>query len=162
MAISASEIKYFKTTNNLGGAITSSEISSGSLENIFPNFTSAEAAAGIVKYACIYVRNTNTSDTLTSVKHWIATQTPSPTTSVEVGLGTAAANASEQVISNITTAPTGVTFSTAANEANSLPLPDLAPDAYKSIWIKWTVNTGTAAIAVDNAVLTTKGDTPPA
>lgn len=160
MAITAAELKYYKTTNNLGGAILGTEVTDATLENVFANITSAEAASGVVKYACLYIKNTNLSLTLTTVKQWIATQTASPTTSVKIGLGTAAVDATEQTIANELTAPAGVTFVTAVDEANHVAIADLANGSYKSFWLEWTVNAGSAAIAVDNAIVTTKGDTP--
>ena len=42
---------------------------------------------------------------------WIASNTPSADTTIEIALGSSAINGTEQTIANENTAPTGVTFS---------------------------------------------------
>ena len=42
---------------------------------------------------------------------WIASNTPSADTTIEIALGSSAVNGTEQTIANESTAPTGVTFS---------------------------------------------------
>lgn len=160
MGILTSELKFYKSTSNLGGAKTANEVSSGVLHDIFPAVTSAEAAAGIVRYACIYTENTNGTDTLTTAKTWLSSNTISASTHVQLGLGTSGLNGTEQTVANITTAPVGVTFDDAEDEANSLSLPDLPPGGHHALWIKWTVNAGAPAIGNDSATVVTKGDTP--
>lgn len=160
MTISANEIKYFKTTNGLGGAKTATEVTSGLLSDIFAQTPSVEADAGKTEYACIYVQNTNGVDTGTAVKQWLLSNTPSTDTEDTIGLGSSGAGGTEPTIANKNTAPTGVTFSLAANEAGCLNIPDLGPGAFHAIWIKRVTSPGASGIAVDNSVIRTKMDTP--
>lgn len=160
MPIAATDIKRYKTTNNLGGAITANEVNDATLAEVFANISSAEASSGVTKYACIYVRNKHGSLTLSAVKHWILSNTPSADTTYEIAVGKAGKNNPEPAIADETTAPTGVTFSAAANEAGAQSLPDLGPDDYIAIWLKLVVNANAAAVNLDNAVFRVKGDTP--
>lgn len=121
--------------------------------------SSAESSSGDIEYRCIYVKNTNGSLTLQSPKVWIATNTPSADTSVEIGLGTSAVNGTEQTVTNETTAPSGVSFSTAAGEGNALTFSDLPAGQHKAIWIKRIVNSSAGAYNDDNYVLSYAGDT---
>lgn len=160
MAIIASELKLLKTTNNLGGTATATEVVTATMNNIFRNITSAETVSGITLYACIYLKNANATLTATAVKQWLSANSASADTDFAIGLGTSAKNGTEQTIANETTAPIGVTFSAAANEAASIALPDLAPNDTQAMWIRYTVNAGATAVALDSCTIETKVDTP--
>jgi hypothetical protein len=121
--------------------------------------SSAESSAGDTEYRCIYVKNTHASLTLQSAKVWIQTQTPSADTSVEIGLGTSAVNGTEQTVANENTAPSGVTFSTAANEGAALSIGNLPNGQHKAIWIKRIVGSAATAANDDSYVLSYAGDT---
>lgn len=121
--------------------------------------SSAESSSGDTEYRCIYVKNTNGSLTLQSAKVWIATNTPSTSTSVEIGLGTSAVGGTEQTVANENTAPSGVTFGTAAGEGNALTIGDIASGSHKAIWIKRIVSASAGAYNDDNYVLSYAGDT---
>lgn len=166
MAITAAEIKEYKSTysfggiDSLGGAITGTEITDNTTHNIWDVVSSAESSAGDTEYRCIYVKNTNSSLTLQGAKVWIATNTPSTDTSVEIGLGSSAVNGTEQTVANEYTAPVGgVTFSTAAGEGNALTIGDIPATQHKAIWIKRIVNSSAGAYNDDNYVLSYSGDT---
>jgi hypothetical protein len=165
MAILASEIKEYRSTfsnsgiDSLGGAITATEIVDNTTHNIWDVVSSTESNTGDTEYRCIYVKNTNSSLTLQSPKVWIATNTPSTDTSVEIGLGTAAVNGTEQTVANENTAPSGVTFGTAAGEGNALTFADLPAAGSKSIWIKRIIGATAGAFNDDNYVLSYAGDT---
>lgn len=165
MAILASEIKEYKSTNtvssidSLGGAITATEITDNTTHNIWDVVSSTESNSGDTEYRCIYVKNTNASLTLQAAKVWIATNTPSTDTSVEIGLGTSAVNGTEQTVANESTAPSGVTFSTAAGEGNALTIGDIPNGQHKAIWIKRIVGATAGAYNDDNYVLSYAGDT---
>mgnify|MGYP001577510872 CR=1 FL=1 len=72
----------------LGGVMsTSTSISTTvSEENLFNNFTAAEASAGSTKYRGLYLLNNHGSISLTSSAVWISTQTPSSTTAGAIAL----------------------------------------------------------------------------
>lgn len=165
MAILASEIKEYRSTfsnsgiDSLGGAITATEIVDNTTHNIWDVVSSTESNSGDTEYRCIYVKNTNGTLTLQAAKVWIATNTPSTDTSVEIGLGSSAVNGTEQTVANEGTAPTSVTFSTAAGEGNALTIGDIPTGQHKAIWIKRIVGATAGAYNDDNYVLSYAGDT---
>jgi|SRR5215212_4112675 len=165
MAIVAADIKEYRSTfsasgvDSLGGAITATEVVDNTTHNIWDVVSSAESSAGDTEYRCIYVKNTHASLTLQSAKVWIQTQTPSTDTSVEIGLGSSAVNGTEQTVANENTAPTSVTFSTAANEAAALSIGNIPNGQHKAIWIKRIVGAAAVAANDDSYVLSYAGDT---
>ena len=143
----------------LGGAKSSTAVTDNTTHNVFDVVSSAESSAGDTEYRCIYLHNAHGSLTLQSAKVWIQTNTPSSDTSVEIGLGSSAVNGTEQTIANENTAPTSVTFSTAAGEGNALSIGNIPSGQHKAIWIKRIVSASAAAANDDSYVLSYAGDT---
>lgn len=143
---------------SLGGAKSSTSIGAG-LHNLFDIVSSAESSAGDTEYRCFYIHNNHGSLTMQSSKIWIATNTPSTDTTVEIGLGSSAVNGTEQTVANENTTPTGVTFSAPASEGAALSIGDIPAGQHKAVWIKRIVNAGAAAYNSDGATITVKCDT---
>lgn len=139
---------------SLGGAKSSTDAPSGLLDTV----TSGEAATGDTEYRAIYVHNAHATLTLEAAKLWIQANTPSADTTLEVGLGTSAVNATEQTVANEGVAPSGVTFVAAADEAGAISLGDIPAGQHRAVWIKRIVSAGAAA-SNDTANLRVKGDT---
>lgn len=164
MAIVSSDIKYKLSggssnsdpTASIGGAISSVDAPS----SYFPDVGSAEAAAGSIKYRCIYVLNNNSTQTLLGAKIWIQANTPSTSTDIAIGLGAAGLDGTETAIANDTTAPSGVTFSSPSNLSGGLSLTDVPDGEYYPVWVRRTVTAGAAA-ATDTFTLRAQGDTNP-
>lgn len=55
--------QYFNDTSSNGGRISSNSISSGTMNNVFPNVTSYERTNGVVRYRKVFIKNNNVSDT---------------------------------------------------------------------------------------------------
>lgn len=141
---------------SLGGE--KSSVESGSV--VFDDVPSAEALAGSVEYRGLYIHNAHATKTYILPKVWIQANTPSPTTEIAIGLGTSALNATEQTIANETTAPVGVTFLTVSDEGTGIELGSIPAGQSRFIWLRRTVNAGTAAVN-DSATIRTKGDSNP-
>lgn len=164
MAIIASEIQYRLSGGaansdpnaSIGGAKSSTAIAS----TLFDDVSSAEASAGLVEYRCFYVHNANATLTLLSPKIWIQTNTPSATTTVAIGLGSSAQGDTEQTVADETTAPVAVSFTEPADFAGGIVLGDIPAGGHRAVWVRRTVNAGTAAIA-DSFTLRVQGDTNP-
>ena len=67
MAIANTDIKFFKSTsvNNTttnGGKISANRVTTNTLNNLFPNVTSAERTAGVTRYRKVFMKNENSSD----------------------------------------------------------------------------------------------------
>lgn len=144
--------------SSLGGAMSNAAVSAA-VNALFNYVSGDEAASGGTDYRCIYVTNNNASLTLYGAKVWINSNTPSTSTDAQIGLGSAAINAAEQTVANAQTAPAAVTFAEAASESAALAIGDLAPLAYKAIWIKRVVTAGAPAYSGDGVSITVKGET---
>lgn len=176
MAIIASELKYFKSvhessdSNNtlgdditsLGGAITATELSSGTMHDLFDAVPSTEATSGRTEYRCIYVRNTNASQTLYAAKAYIATNTASPDSTFEIALDPAGINADSTILlaDELDTGAllSGLSFVPAADFANGIVIGDMAATEYHAVWVKRIINPGAAA-AAEVCTLALRGDT---
>jgi hypothetical protein len=139
---------------SLGGAKSSTQAAS----NLYDNVSSAEAAAGDVEYRAFYVHNNHGSLTMLSAVIWINANTPSAETDLAIGLGTSALNATEQTVASENTAPSGVTFSAAANEGAAIALGNIPPGQHRAVWLRRTINAAAAATN-DTATLRVKCDT---
>lgn len=142
---------------SLGGV--KSSVSAGA--NLFDDVPSAEATAGRVEYRCVYIHNANATEAyLDPVRLWIAANTPSANTTIDIGVGTATLNATEQTVANETTAPSGVTFSAPTSFASGLTIPTIPAGQHRSVWIRRTITAGAAAFA-DSATISIQGDVNP-
>jgi len=80
MTILPSHIKYYKATRNTdlnsnGGVISDTEITSGVLNNVFPNVTNTERTTGKIRYRKFFIKNENASDlTLLDAKVFVSSQ----------------------------------------------------------------------------------------
>jgi hypothetical protein len=161
MAIASTDIKLRRAgASGLGGAISAVDVGS----SMFDDVQIAESAEGSVEYRCAYVLNSHATLTLSSAVLWLTADTPSPSTVVEVGLGTSGIGGTEQAIASETTAPAGVTFAPAATKAAGVALGDLAPGQGRAVWFKRTVIAGAAARDADDPDTFTpyvEGVTPP-
>lgn len=157
MTILATQIKLFRSTSGLGGAISGTEIVSNTLHNLFDIVSSVESRDGDVEYRCFYVRNTNTSFTLQNATIQILTDTPSAGTAMAIGLDTAAVGNSAQSVADEGTAPIGVTFATTVGTI--LNIGDIPPNSSKAVWVRRTVLANTAAAADDAATIRVIGET---
>lgn len=143
---------------SLGGAKSSTEIGTG-LHNLFDLVSSAETTSGDTEYRCFYVHNAHATLALENAVIYIQSNTPSADTSVEIAVGSAAVNGTEQTVANESTAPTGVTFSSAANLGAALALGNIPAGQHRAVWVKRVVNAGAAAYNDDQVTLRVQGDT---
>lgn len=145
---------------SLGGVISSTSVNlSTTLHNLFDQVSSSESSAGDTEYRCLYVLNNHGTLTLQSAKVWIETNTPSTDTSAEIALGTSTVGGTEQTVSDESTAPTGVSWSSAAGESNALTIGDIAAGSHKAIWVKRVVSSSASAYNNDGVTIRVKGDT---
>lgn len=163
MAVSAADIKWYLSggTGNTshaashGDAISTTEVVTNSL---FDDVSSAEASSGDTEYRCIYVKNTNGTDTLFSARVFIQAETGG-SSNIQIALDGVGKNATAEIEANESTAPTGESFSDApVDYANGLVLGDLAPADYYAIWIKRVVS-ASATSGTYTYTLRVQGDT---
>ena len=163
MAIVTADIEYrlsggsgnSSPAASLGGAKSSTVVGS----DLFDDVGSSESAAGDVEYRCIYVHNDHGSLTMESSKIWIQANTPSPDTTIAIGLGTSAINGTEQTVGDESTAPSGVSFSSPTSEGTALSLGNIPFGQHKAVWVRRTVTAGASAYNSDSFTLRVKCDT---
>lgn len=165
MPIAQGDIKEYKSTEtvnsitSLGGAITATEITSDTLNNLWDDVNKTESASGDTEVRCYYVKNTHATLTYENVSVYINSNTPSTDSSVEIGLGTSAVNGTEQTVADEQTLPTGVTFSTAAGSGNALLIGDIPAGQHKAIWVKRIVSASANAYTEDEYEIMYDGET---
>jgi hypothetical protein len=144
---------------SIGGLKSSVSIVDATLHNLFDIVSGPEGAAGSTEYRCFYIHNNHGSLTMQNATAYITTNTPSTDTSVEIGLGAAAINATETATADETTAPAGVTFSTADGSGNALSIGDIPFGQHKAVWVKRIVTAGAIAYNSDSVLITIAFDT---
>ena len=172
MAIAASDIKLrisgssasaTDPNGSFGGAMSTVSggiITTNVLNNDMDDITSAEASTGITIYHNYYYKNEHATLTYISPKFYIDTQTNSGDTSVAMALVAEAKNVATTRLTNETTAPSGITFSTPANYAGGIAIGSLDSGDYRGIWVKYIVGSSASAV-LDAYTLGIQGDSNP-
>jgi hypothetical protein len=121
------------------------------VNKIWDDVSKADSLAGDTEYRGLFVQNSHASDGMTTLKIWMAVNTPGQD-NVQIALATEAINTATATIANENTAPAGINFDAAnpVDLASALALPDLATTAYKGIWLKRTVPAGVTAAVTKN------------
>ena len=173
MAISSSQIHLIysgsaasntNANDSFGGQISTAAggvITSDQLNNDMDDITSAEAASGVTIYHAYYYKNTNSSLTYIAPKVYIQSNTATNETESYIGIPPELKNVSVQrLTTELTPAPTNVTFSAPGNYAAGLALLDLPSTNYRGIWVKYTVDASASAV-LDAYTLGIQGDSNP-
>jgi hypothetical protein len=168
MAIDVSEVKKYLSggasnsikTDSRGGAISSVEVVDNTLHNLFPEVPGSESLPGIIKYLCIYIKNTDGALTMKNVRFYLSQLSTSTNHEYAIGLGSAGLNAQEQgPLGSITTAPSSVTFSSPTTYGSGLAPVDIPFGQYYPLWIRETVDAAAAAKDDNTAILAIGYDT---
>lgn len=164
MPIIASEIEFRLSGGaansdpalSFGGAKSSVAVTGSTL---FDTVSGAESSAGHIDYRCVYVHNADPALTAQSAKVWIQANTPSSDTTFDIALAGEGLNGTAETPANDTTAPSGESFSAAANEGASLSLGNIPNGQHYAVWIRRTITAGAAAYTGDGITLRVKCDT---
>lgn len=138
---------------SLGGVMSSNQVSSTSLNNLFDNVEADEATSGDTEYRMIDIYNAGDA-TATSVEIYFSSQTSSADTSIELGEDATnnphLAAASLEVLANESTAPASpaVSFS-AYTSASSLSLDDIPAGRAARICLKRIVSSSAGNTSSD-------------
>ena len=123
----------------LGGArSTAAQVASDVNGNLFDIVTADQANQGVTEYRCLYIRNSNSTSSWSTVKFWIES-TSSGGDKITIGLGTSAINGTEQTIANEKTSPTGVNWSETSSYSSGLAVGTLTPNQHKAVWLRRVV-----------------------
>jgi hypothetical protein len=142
---------------SIGGA-KSSTAASTALNGLFPLITSAQAAAGVTLYRCLYMHNANASSLMVGARIWLSANTPNTSTIIDIGIGASGVNGTETATANETTAPAGVSFSAPATSAAGLALGDIPAGQHRAFWVRLTVTAGAAFSASDAVAIDATAD----
>lgn len=155
MAITASDIKFYKSdgTDSTGGAISATEITDNTLNNLFDDVTGDEASSGAVEYRKIFVKNTHGSLTWQDVKVWISSLTASTDDEIDISETT------DITGTNATGGGQSYVRPTSKVHADVLTLGNIAAAGYAAIWIRRTVGTGASAYDANSGQIKAEGDT---
>lgn len=143
---------YGSGASNIGGAIAAA-LTSGTLNNLWDDVSSGDAAGGDTEYRCVYIRNTHPSQTITNVFANINTD-PSES-DIAIGLGTAGLNGTETEVADEDTAPGGVSFG-----AGDVSIGNLSGTDHYGLWIRRTVTAGAGEANPDTNILILRFDDP--
>lgn len=146
----AASIQYRLTTNNLGGAATSTQLSGTAMNNLFDNVTPDEATVGDAEYRAIDLYNAG--DAAAVAVACYCNGTTSPGTDLLFAIE-ASPLASTTAIANESAAPTISGSFTAYTSASKLTLPDIPAGSYCRLWLKRTVAAATGNLATDTTTL---------
>ena len=157
----------------LGGAISSAQwATTTALDDLFPDITGAQAAAGVVQYLCLYFKNvdTNVNGLLSPAVYFLSQVTPTDANDKIAAAiaSTEAKNATAQTIATITTAPSlgtnswvdassALTYAAALAGGLALPTPMLHND-YQAVWFKRTIGAGAAASGAVSTITSFSGN----
>lgn len=148
---------------SLGKYISTSAWAGGSLHDLFDVVTGVENAASDVEYRCLFIHNSNATNTYYSVVVWISAET-SGGAAIAIGVDTTDASAigasSAQALEVATegTAPSGVSFSSPVTQGTGISLGDIPPGYCKAFWVRRTA-ANSAAKDDDGGTLQVAGDT---
>lgn len=147
---------------SLGGAMSSTVWTGGTLHDLFDVITGDENANEVTDYRCIYVVNTHDTLTWIGVKVWISDQVAGGANCSigldPAGVGDGAITGVATTISVETDAPSGVSFSAPASKEEGLTIGDIAPGEAAAVWIRRTA-TNSEPMNDDGVTLMFEGDT---
>lgn len=177
MAIVASDIKLkysVKTgaagnstagnaAGSLGKYISTTEITSASLNNLFDDVTGTENAASDVEYRCFFVHNSHASLSYTDVYVWLSAEVGGGAVAAIAvdgiaasAIGSAGAQADE--VADESTAPSGESFSSPVSKATGISLGTIASGYCRAVWVRRSA-AASAALDADGVTFSIEGDT---
>ncbi len=173
MSVVSADLKWYYSGGNtntnpdasLGGEISTHEITSNLVENLFDNVDAAEATSGMTDYRCAYIKNTNGTDAVDDFVIWIASQTPSASTRIDVGLdpagiGNGVSPGMATTISPDTDAPSGVAFGGSpdpVSKATGLMIGQLDAGESQAVWFRRVINAAAPAVSNDPCTISVAG-----
>lgn len=141
--VSTSDLKVYKTTSNLGGAITGTQVISANPNNLFVNVPNNERVLGEDYYACVYFKNTHGTESMDNFKLWLNSKTAPPDTELKWAFDPVATNTGYRWEPYFT-GDGATTFDSTASSA-SLQIATFSVSA----WFKTSVSHGSRAYIVN-------------
>lgn len=164
VAAAAGNTTVGTAATSLGDQISTTQWTGSVLNDLYDDISGVENAASTVDYRCIFVHNSNASNSLENAVVYL---------SAEVSGGAAIAIATDNIaasviasgstqaatIANETTLPTGVSaFSSPITSGTGLSLGTIPSGQCKAFWIRRTA-ANSAALSADGVTIAVTGDT---
>lgn len=141
--------------NSLGLYCSTTQLStaSGGLDNLFTDWTGAQNAANQVDYACVFIFNSNTTNTMLSPVAWLPNSLLGAGNQAVFAIGADATPPSllgsstpqATAITSPLLVPSGVTwYGPSSTSSGGAPLSNIPPNYVQAVWIRRTAN-GVAA-----------------
>lgn len=121
---------------SFGGAMSSVQAATGTIDTLFDDITSAEAVAGQTDYRCFYAYNANATIDFTSAIIYMNTL-PGGDGVMSIGLDPGGVNTTPTAPADRYTAPSGVTFSsTVTSSGAALSMGTLPALGRYAFWLR--------------------------
>jgi hypothetical protein len=177
-AITSGEIllKYSVTTGSAGNStagtangslgkyISTTAWAGGAANDLFDDISGAENAASTVDYRCIFVHNSNASNSLQNAVVYLSAEVAGGASIAVAADSTAAsalgsASAQALTVASETTAPAGpLTFSSPTTVGTGVSLGTIPSGQVKAFWVRRTA-ANSAALSADGVTIAVSGDT---
>ena len=173
MSVISSDIKIYLSWGagntdpnaSLGWVISSTEVVDNTLNNLFDNVSWVEHTAWDINYRCIYIKNTNATDTAYNSRIFIDSNTIAVDDTINIGKDLAGVGdgsstwVADTIADEHTDPDPAVTFTTAVDYVNAILLTDIPAGSCHAVWIKRIVSAGTTAQSNNEATLKVSVDT---
>lgn len=150
---------------SLGKYISTTELVTGTGNNLFDNVTGSENAASAVDYRCVFVHNTHGTLSLESAAIYISSQVSGGTTlAIAIdniaasAIGASSAQAFEATTELTNPAASTGGFSSPSSSGAALSLGTIPAGFCKAVWIRRTA-ANTVAVDADGGTFVVFGDT---
>jgi hypothetical protein len=144
---------------SLGDQVSTTQLTTAVLGNLFDDVSAAEASAGDVEYRCIFLVNTNATDTSFNTKVSITGEQSGGAT-FDIALDnigvTAIGSSSAQAatVADEATAPSGV----GAYGKGPLTIGTMGPSTVQGVWVRRTAAAGATANSNDGGTIHAQGE----
>jgi len=153
---------------SLGNYRASSNITSGSDNNLFDDVSGDEASSGDTEYRAVGFLNNHGSLTLSNIKVWISADTGNGEDDISFDVEVPSVSETTgaiQTIADESTAPTGLGgWSDATSKATGKAAPgsggDLAAGDWFGIWWRRVISASASAATAESCTVRVEGDTP--
>jgi len=135
---------------SLGGAMSSTEVTTAILNNLWDNVGGIESRDGDIEYRCLALYNQHGTANMINSRVYVLSNTTSANDEVDIGFsGSVPVNTDESINNgtNESLAPAGVTFTHPTDLASALNTGDILPGYRRYLWSRRTVQPGAAAQA---------------
>lgn len=147
---------------SLGGFMSTTDVVTATMANVFSGVPLAVALPGGDIYRCVFLTHESGDSTWLAVRVWIASQLAGGG-DVTIGLDPAGVvpagdtNPQAAVIASETEAPAGVVFSNPTTEGDALVVGDIGPGECAAVWLRLRIPANPEAMSLDKVLLSARG-----